>query len=92
MKKIISWIKKKWQEEDTIIKNTIYIMIILTIIMIIFFKQVNNVIELISLKFSVPINNNQILSVDAQKIFLLSVIIFSGILSSIIELIKKLIK
>ena len=90
MEKIIfSKIKKRWQEEDPIVKRIVYLLIIFIPVGMIFAKQINKIIEFISLKFSVPINNNQIWPLNALTIFLVLLLITFGIISYLVEVIKK---
>jgi len=89
IKKLILKIKNKWEQEDLIIKRTIYILILFIPIVIIFNKQINILIKLISIKFGTSMDINQIWPINTHMIFLLILIIIAYLLSFLMGLIKK---
>ena len=87
--KIKEIIEKRWQEEDPIVKRIIYLLIVFVPFGMIFAKQINKIIEFISIKFRVPMNSTQIWPLNALTIFLILLLITFGMISYLVDVIKR---
>ncbi|MFH1607676.1 MAG: hypothetical protein ABIA78_00935 [archaeon] len=89
IKKIISKLKKYWQEEDPVIKRLTYFLIAFIPLGMIFTKQIDKIIEFISIRFGASMDSSKIWPLSAPAIFLTLLIITLGIISYLVELIKN---